>query len=111
MAVDYTPSAPFLKMTEQNITHAFGGILTGIIINQLGSQVYDRLQITDKNIKIIGQIILCSIFLAFVHTKVNNRYGWEWQNVTPGLFFTAFFFGIQYVSFTAIQDVYGIKRM
>ena len=110
-SIDYTPSDPFIAMTTKNISHSFAGIVAGIIINQIGDKIYEKLQITNKNVKITGQVILCSIFLSFIHTKLNNRLGWEWQNVTPGLFFTAFFFGVQYVSFVSIQEVYGIKKL
>jgi hypothetical protein len=98
-------------MTRDNITHSFAGLIAGIAINKIGVGIYDAVGIVDKNVKIIGQIILCSILLAFIHTKINNKTGWEWQNVTPGLFFISFFFGVQYLSFTSIQEVYGISKL
>jgi hypothetical protein len=110
-AIDYTPSHSFVQMSGLNISNSFAGLVSGILINQIGSKLYDSLNITDKNVKIIGQIVLCSIFLAFIHTKISNKFGWEWQSITPGLFFIAFFFGVQYLSFTSIQEVYGVKRL
>jgi len=111
MSIDYTPSDTFLVMTGKNISHSFAGLIAGIIVNRLGVAVYERLGITDKNVRIAGQIVLCSVLLAYIHTRVNNQMGWEWQNVTPGIFFISFFFGVQYLSFTSIQEVYGVKRL
>jgi hypothetical protein len=108
---DYTPSDPFLPMATKNVAYSLAGVLAGVVVNQIGKRIYTSLNITDRHVKILGQIILCAFFIAYIHTQVDNKFGWDFQNVTPGLFFTAFFFGVQYVSFTAIQDIYGISRL
>jgi uncharacterized protein YacL len=98
-------------MSTRNITFSIVGIITGLLINHLGNWIYSRLRITNRAVKILGQIVLCSVFLAYIQTEVNRNFALEWQNVTPGIFFTAFFFGVQYVSFTEIEDMYGISRI
>lgn len=111
MSIDYTPREGFLEMSVRNIAYSFFGLLMGIVINQLGKHIYQRLNITSLNVKIVGQIVLCSIAVAFFHTKINSQIAWEWQNDTPGMFFTAFLFGVQYISFTSIQEVYGTLQL
>lgn len=98
----------FWIMSRDNILHSFAGIVTGVIVNEFGQMIYDTLGITNRNVMIVGQIVICSLFISFLHTRVNARFAWEWQNITPGIFFTAFFFGVQYLFFSSFEEVYGI---
>ena len=96
----------FTSMTTRNFVWGLIGIVFGLVINNLSKHFVDFFKIESKNIKILIQLLFCSIALSYVHTHINNEFGWTWQNVTPGLFFVSFFFGVQYLAFTTIQDVY-----
>ncbi len=94
------------SMTLKNFVWGFVGILLGMLTNVTSNTIFLNTRTQNKHMKIIIQLLLCSIVLAFVHVKINNKFGWTWQNVTPGLFFVSFFFGCQYLIFSTIQNTY-----
>ncbi len=92
----------------KNFTWGAVGIILGIIINNSVAFLSTLLKINVLIMQNIIQLILCSFILALI----NNLYyyfGWTWQNVTPGLFFVSFFFGVQFKIFTNIQNTYISK--
>ena len=65
------------------------------------------------NIKIlfvqnIIQLFFCSILLGTIHI-LYNYFGWTWQNITPGLFFISFFFGVQFNILNNIEATYKLR--
>ena len=107
----YKPSDGFLKMTCKNFIWGLIGIIFGVCVNVIMSSYISKIIPTtyQAELRITLQLLLCSIFLAFVHVNVNNEFGWTWQNVTYGLFFVSFFFGTQYAMFIDIQTINNEK--
>lgn len=103
----YKPDDDLYTMIYKNILWGIVGIILGLCINILvSSKLSDIItgQYQDE-LRVILQLVLCSVVLAFVHVKVSNHFGWTWQNVTHGLFFVSFFFGVQYSMFTYMQSI------
>ena len=94
-------------MSIHNFIWGLIGIVFGLIINKLSKKISDHFRINNKNIKILLQLVICSIALGYVHKTVNEKYRWMWQTITPELFFISFFFGVQYMEFSAIEDLYA----
>jgi hypothetical protein len=101
--MDYNPNLSVSSMTIENFVWSIIGILLGLSINQFCTFIFEKYKITNKIYKIIIQIFLCSIILSYIHVKMNNYFGWTWQNITPGLFFVSFFFSVQYNIFNDIN--------
>lgn len=104
-------SDDFISLSAKNIYYTVLGILSGLFVNQLGVRLYDTLGVTNQNSRVVIQIVLCCIIFAFIQTRVDRDFAIEWQNVTPGIFFTTFFFGVQYLSFTIEEGLYGIRPL
>lgn len=83
------------------------GIILGLAVNKIGNVFYSKIGISNKTEKIIMQLLLCSIVLSFIHINISRRFGWSWQNITPGLFFVSYFFGTQFISFRMIREEYA----
>ena len=104
----YKPIDTFYNMVINNFIWGFLGIILGIIINNSTIVIYTTYDIKSLLLRNIIQLFLCSLILALINTNY-NYFGWTWQNVTPGLFFVSFFFGIQFNIFTNIQNTYIYK--
>lgn len=101
----YKPDDDFIKMTLDNFTWAVLGIFIGVIINNLVVKLFLCLKIKNKLVQNFLHLMMCSIVLAYIHININNYFGWSWQNLTPGLFFISFFFGVQYKLFYNLNDL------
>jgi len=95
-------------MLTKNIVWSILGIILGILNNNIIVFLCNTFNIQILFIQNLLQLIVCSLVLTVIQYYF-NYFGWSWQNITPGLFFTAFFFGIQYHIFTNIQNTYIIK--
>ena len=80
------------------------GIILGLIVNKTTIFIQNVFEIKLLLIQILLHLILCSFVLALININFNYL-GWSWQNITPGLFFVSFFFGVQYSIFTNIQNL------
>lgn len=104
--MDFKPTDSLTSMIKRNFIWGLIGIVLGVLINIiLGSEV---VQLTGKyklEVRLLLQLAICSIVLAVIHVKINNEFGWTWQNVTPGLFFVSYFFGTQFATFSNIQEI------
>lgn len=103
---EYDPKETLLTMTYKNFLWGLIGIVLGVLINLIIDT--GLLRGTGKytnEIKLLLQLTICSFVLAYVHVKSNNKFGWSWQNITPGLFFVSFFFGTQFATFSNIQTI------
>lgn len=104
--VDYSPNISLREMITQNFMWGLAGIALGVVINVfLQLNTFDFAGKYKNELKLIIQLAVCSFVLAFLHIKVNNQFGWTWQNVTPGLFFVSYFFGTQFATFSNIQEI------
>ena len=81
------------------------GLIFGILINNIIVALSNTLKIKYLIVQNIMQLFLCSLTLATLHNYY-HYFGWSWQNITPGLFFVSFFFGVQFNIFTNIQSTY-----
>lgn len=97
----------FISMASNNFIYGIIGIIFGLIINAISQKINNQFEIKNTNLKIIIQLFICSISLGYVHAKLLPEFGWSWQNLTEGLFFVSFFFGVQYYAFTDIQKRYS----
>jgi hypothetical protein len=101
--MNYNPNMSISKMTAMNFSWGVIGVIIGLIVNQLYIKIFKILNITNKLYNIIIQIFICSLVLSYIHVQTNNYFGWSWQNITPGIFFGSFFFGVQYNIFNNIN--------
>ena len=99
----YKPADNFIHMSIKNFIWSIAGLCLGVIINNIVVFLRNKLKIKYLFIQNILQLILCSLFLAAIHNQY-NYFGWTWQNITPGLFFISFFFGVQFKIFINIQN-------
>jgi uncharacterized protein YacL len=100
----YKQSDNFLQLTSKNIIWAILGIIFGLVINNIVVFLIKKYNINNKYGKVLIHIILCAIILSFIQIYINNYFGWSWQNVTPGLYFVSFFFGVQYNVFNTLSQ-------
>ena len=101
----YKPSNNIIKMTIKNAGWGAGGLLLGILINNIIVALSNTLKIKYLIVQNIMQLFLCSLALATLHNYY-HYFGWSWQNITPGLFFVSFFFGVQFKIMLNIQSSY-----
>lgn len=99
----YKPADNFIYMSAKNFTWGIAGLVLGVIVNDIVVFLNNKLKIKYLFIQNLLHIILCSVLLAAIHSQY-NYFGWTWQNLTPGLFFISFFFGVQFKIFTNIQN-------
>ena len=104
----YEPYDSFYDMITKNFVWGLMGIILGVLINNYVVFISNKLQIKNVLLQNIIQLGLCSFVLAQTHMWF-NYFGWSWQNITPGLFFVSFFFGVQFNIFTNIQNTYVQK--
>ncbi len=104
----YEPSNGLIFITFNNILSGILGILLGILNNNLVVYMSNKFNIKYLFLQNVTQLILCSVLLATLHVNF-NYFGWSWQNITPGLFFVSFFFGVQFKMITNIQNTYILE--
>ena len=85
------------------------GLIIGIVINDAVIFLSNKLQIKNKLIQNILQIVLCAIVVAFLHTS-NNFLGWTLHNTIPGIFFIALLFNVQFKLVDNVQRSYIINN-
>ncbi len=101
----YKPSDNIVMMTLKNAGWGAAGLFFGILINNINVALSNSLKIKYLIVQNIMQLFLCSLTLATLHTYY-HYFGWSWQNITPGLFFVSFFFGVQFKIMLNIQSSY-----
>jgi len=100
----YQPSDNLTQMIGKNFIWGLIGIVLGVLVNLiLQSGVAQIGGKYENEAKLMLQLMICSFVLAFIQVKMNNKFGWTWQNITPGLFFVSYFFGSQFATFANIQ--------
>ena len=101
----YEPHDTILMMTLKNVSWGSVGLFFGILINNINVALSNSLKIKYLIVQNIMQLFLCSLTLATLHNYY-HYFGWSWQNITPGLFFVSFFFGVQFKLMLNIQSSY-----
>ena len=101
----YKPTDSFHGLLTKNIIWSILGIILGVLNNNIIVFLCNNFNIKILFIQNSLQLFLCSLILTAIQFCF-NYFGWSWQNITPGLFFISFFFGIQYHIFTNIQNTY-----
>jgi hypothetical protein len=104
----YKPMYDFSQMAFNNVLWGFIGLTVGIFNNNFIVFLSNKLNIKSLLIQNLMQLVMCSSLLAVIHIYF-NFFGWSWQNTTPGLFFIAFFFGVQFKMITNIQNSYILE--
>jgi len=98
----------FHIMATKNIFWGILGLGLGITVNDTVIYLSNKFKIKNLFIQNIMQITICAIVVTVLHT--NYLYGWDWQHLTPELFFVSFFFGVQYKLLSNIQNTYIINN-
>ena len=97
---------------RRNLQYGLFGLFLGIAVNHLGKNIYRYLQIENrKNLEILGQSFLCALVLSLIKIYADPEVLTTIQTDMAGIMFVAFFFGVQYLSFNTIQDVYGANKL
>lgn len=92
-----------IKLTSMNIIWSILGIILGVTTDKVIGGLVHKFNISNDMTKILIHLLACCIILSIIQTTISNYFGWSWQNITPGLFFISFYFGVQYNIFTMIQ--------
>ncbi len=104
----YIPSSTFARMVGECLLWGTLGLVLGVMNNNMIVVISNRLSIESLLLQNTLQLIFCSILLSAIHVNY-NYFGWSWQNITPGLFFVSFFFGVQFKMITNIQNSYIVE--
>lgn len=99
----YVYPVSFINMTFTNYVYSILGIFFGILINDLSIKT-DKSTTNNNVSKVLIQIGYISVLLSILHYYL-PVFGWSWQNITPGILFTSFLFGTQYVLFDTEKSV------
>ena len=105
----YGPPDSFVVMTAKNFLWGSSGLVLGVIVNDFVIYFTKKLKIKMIIVQNIIQMFICAVVLALLH-QYHNYFGWSLQNVTEGLFFVSFFFGVQYKLFANVQKNYIINN-
>ena len=78
------------------LKHVLPAILLGVTVNRIAKEIEKRFKLTPIPM-ILLQLALSAALLYLLETKLlqGSSYDEEWQITTPGLFFSAAFFGVQ----------------
>jgi hypothetical protein len=108
MSLKYTPSSSFFPMVGECLLWGSIGLVLGVLNNNMIVVISNKLNINSLLVQNTLQLVFCSILLSAIHVNY-NYFGWSWQNITPGLFFVSFFFGVQFKMITNIQNSYIVE--
>lgn len=87
--------------------YVFPAIILGVVCEKIIRYIQTTYQL-NASIMIIIQLFLATLFLYIVEHYVSPKYGSNWQEITPGLFFVSIFFGLQSSLYT---NVFNIAQM
>lgn len=89
-----TTKKTFFSFSVKILALLIPGILAGYIIDKFVKYLYDKKTLGSKVIYYICIQTIISIYFLYILSYLNN-YTDEFQNTFAGLYFTAFFFGMQ----------------
>ena len=105
----YKPYDNAIIITIKCIILGTLGLILGIIINNTVIYLSNTLDIKNRFIQNILQIVLCSILLAFLHSS-SRLVGWVLRNTIPGFLFLTLLFNVQFKLVDNLQNTYLIKN-
>lgn len=73
--------------------HVVPAIALGLAIDKIIQKLQEKYELRPLTVIVIQLIVL--ILVLFIVERISRKYADEWQNNTPGLFFSAFLFGTQ----------------
>lgn len=85
--------------------HTVPAIILGIIVDKIVAKLQQLFNIPPI-VAIIIQLLIVIYVLYLIEIYISKQYAFEWQNTTPGLFFSGFFFGTQFNLFTNISTLW-----
>ena len=91
----FEPEESVVHMVTKSIVWGALGIFFGRISNFITVLVCNVGRINNMVLQNFIQLFVCATILTAIR-YLNHYFGWSWQNITAGLFFTAFFFGTQF---------------
>lgn len=71
---------------------SFIGIAAGLLVNKVNHQAANG--INPRAVRLLVKLAAVAIGVALME-QVAPRFAQEWQATTPGLFFVAYYFGMQ----------------
>lgn len=76
------------------LMHAIPGLILGISIEYFTEYLQKHYKLKPL-VAFIVQLILSILVLFVIETYISIEYAQQWQNITPGLIFIAFYFSTQ----------------
>lgn len=84
--------------------HIVPGIILGLAINAAMVKLKERLKLSPL-MAVAIHITVLILILYIIETKISTRFAFEWQNITPGLFFVSILFGLQTSLFSDLSNL------
>ena len=87
----------FQSLVLKNYLYGLFGVIAGLIVNAISLAIMDLLNLKSNEIfvRILIQVLLCSITLAIFEKFLLKDLALHWKTITPGFVFFSLFFGMQ----------------
>ena len=85
------------------LKHSVPAVFIGILVDKFLKRVQEKYDVKPLVI-IIVQTVILFVILYFIEITF-TRYAQDWQETTPGIFFTFFLFCVQFNFFDNIKKV------
>lgn len=97
----YRRSLP--KYAAKMAIHIIPGIVLGLSINGVMIKLKESLKFKPLT-SIAIHVTILILILYIIETRISTRFAFEWQNITPGLFFVSILFGLQSSLFSDLSN-------
>lgn len=87
--------------------YVFPAIVVGVLCEKITRHIQINYELSAL-IMIIIQLFLATLFLYIIEYYLSPKYGSNWQEITPGLFFVSIFFGLQS---SLYANVFSVAQM
>lgn len=88
----------------QCFSYGMVGIILGLVVNMISTQIIEVLQIS-RILKMFIQMLFCAIILGSIHASILINMPNIWMNELRGVFFISTFFGVQYTMYSDIKKI------
>ena len=87
----------FQILVFKNYIYGIFGVISGLTVNTISVIIMKLLNLKNNEIliRILIQLLLCSITLAVFEKFLLKDLALHWKTITPGFIFFALFFGMQ----------------
>lgn len=99
-----------IELSVKNFVWSVIAIVLGYIVDDMFKRLSNKFKIKKKLLLFFIQLSTCCVLLSIIRLHVSPYFGWSWQNITPGLFFETFFFGVQFYLFDNIKAISNIIK-